>query len=67
VPVGHSGHPRRDGAVDVRRRDAGLFIKRRWPAVAERSLTPVASGLIAGESVTGIVVALARALGAPLS
>ncbi len=42
----------------------GLVVKRRWPAFAERSLTPVASGLIAGESVTGIVIALARALGA---
>jgi putative OPT family oligopeptide transporter len=44
----------------------GAWGRRRWPAFAQRSAAPLASGLIAGESVTGIVVALARALGAPL-
>ena len=37
----------------------GMFARRRW---TEASLTPVASGLIAGESVTGVVMALIRVL-----
>lgn len=35
----------------------GVIARRRWP---EETLTPVASGLIAGESVTGVVMALTR-------
>jgi uncharacterized oligopeptide transporter (OPT) family protein len=44
----------------------GAVVRRRWPAFAQHAMTPLASGLIAGESVTGIAVALARALGAPV-
>lgn len=34
------------------------FIRRKSPALAERTVVPVASGLIAGESLMGIVIAL---------
>ena len=37
----------------------GALVRRRWPA---ESITPVASGLIAGESVTGVVLALVKVL-----
>jgi uncharacterized oligopeptide transporter (OPT) family protein len=40
----------------------GFLMRRRWPGFGHRSLTPITSGLIAGESVTGIAIALARAL-----
>jgi uncharacterized oligopeptide transporter (OPT) family protein len=33
-------------------------LRRRWPKVAERTVVPVASGLIAGESLMGVVVAI---------
>ena len=38
-------------------------LRRARPAVAERAVLPVASGLIAGESLMGIVVAIVLALG----
>jgi uncharacterized oligopeptide transporter (OPT) family protein len=38
----------------------GVLGRRRWSA---DQLTPVASGLIAGESVTGVVMALLRVAG----
>lgn len=34
------------------------FVRRVWPAVGKRYVTPVASGLIAGESLMGVLVAL---------
>jgi uncharacterized oligopeptide transporter (OPT) family protein len=34
-------------------------LKRKWPALAERTVVPVASGLIAGESLMGIGIAIA--------
>jgi uncharacterized oligopeptide transporter (OPT) family protein len=39
-------------------------VRRARPALAERTVLPVASGLIAGESLMGIVVAIVLALGA---
>ena len=44
----------------------GFLIRRRWSDFGHRSLTPIASGLIAGESLTGITLVLARAAGLPL-
>lgn len=38
----------------------GALARRRW---RDEALTPVASGLIAGESVTGVVIALVKTLG----
>ena len=38
-------------------------LRRARPALADRTVVPVASGLIAGESLTGIAIAIATALG----
>lgn len=40
-----------------------LLINRKWPAVAEKYLIVVSSGLIAGESILGILIALLSATG----
>jgi uncharacterized oligopeptide transporter (OPT) family protein len=39
------------------------YLRRRRPALAENSVIPVSSGLIAGESLMGIVLALLVAAG----
>jgi uncharacterized oligopeptide transporter (OPT) family protein len=39
------------------------LLRRHRPSFATASLTPIASGLIAGESLTGITIALLRAAG----
>jgi len=43
---------------------AATWLQRRRPALAERTVVPVASGFIAGESLTGILVAVLVATGA---
>jgi putative OPT family oligopeptide transporter len=40
-----------------------LFLEKKYPAVAERYVVPVSSGLIAGESLVGVAVALLSASG----
>lgn len=41
-------------------------VRRAWPRFGQTGLVPVASGLVAGESLMGIGIALSRALGASL-
>jgi len=42
----------------------GAEIARRiWPALAARFVTPVASGFIAGESLMGVVIVMAKVQG----
>lgn len=39
------------------------WLRRTWPGLAEKTVVPVASGFIAGESLMGILIALLIVMG----